>query len=233
MCALARTTLGTFILAGGDVVHHGGELRPSEYVPLPERITPSPFSNPPFRPGTFYPGALVETTAHPKYSSTEPFYEVTKLGFPDFHRETAKKSTRQLGQFDGNDDIFIVIAHDASLEDVIDFFPKKAKAWKEKGWKSIGLWKFLEDFAGAIKVLMHPKNYRDMALLASPNILSVVAIKPTCQNDNLRRSILQSSSTKASNTSDNAFGHGYGGLVSSVAGVMRQPGAAREEPHSG
>lgn len=52
--------------------------------------------------------------------------------------------------FDASDDIFIILAHDKSLLEVIDFFPNKANEWKTKGWKDTGRWRFLEDFKDAI-----------------------------------------------------------------------------------
>lgn len=30
--------------------------------------------------------------------------------------------------------------------DVLEFFPRDANAWKEKGWKEKGRWGFLQDF---------------------------------------------------------------------------------------
>lgn len=42
--ALARTHTSppAFIHLGGDSIHHSGEIRPTEYLPLPEFISPSP-----------------------------------------------------------------------------------------------------------------------------------------------------------------------------------------------
>ncbi|KAB2573350.1 Cytochrome P450 monooxygenase andK [Lasiodiplodia theobromae] len=153
ICGLARTTPNSFILTGGDIAHHGGEFRPSPFLPLPEQVAPSPFSSPPFQLGTFCPGALIEARIHPQQTGgrTTPFYKLAPTGVPDHDLETAQKSAEQLGEFDGDDDVFVIIAHDAKLKDIVDFYPKTANAWKEKGWKGVGLWRFLEDFAGAVK----------------------------------------------------------------------------------
>lgn len=51
--------------------------------------------------------------------------------------------------FDANDNVFVMIAHDTSLLGVVDFYPKKANHWQEKGWKKVGQWRFLEDFQNA------------------------------------------------------------------------------------
>lgn len=150
VCGLARTTPDSFILTGGDVAHHGGEFRPSPFLPLPEQLDPSPFSSPPFLPGTFCPGALIEEKVHPQHSRTTPFYKLARTGMSDFDLETAQQTVEQLGEFDGDDDVLVVIAHDTTLKDVVDFYPKTANSWKEKGWKGVGLWRFLSDFAGAL-----------------------------------------------------------------------------------
>ncbi|GME43684.1 Metallo-beta-lactamase superfamily protein [Neofusicoccum parvum] len=151
MCGLARTTPNSFILTGGDAAHHSGELRPSPFLPLPDKLTPSPFSNPPFQLGTFCPGALIEAQVHPQHSKTTPFYKLAPTGMPDHDLETAQKTVEQLGEFDGDDDVLVIVAHDGKLTDVVEFFPKAANAWREKGWKGLGLWRFLEDFAGVVK----------------------------------------------------------------------------------
>lgn len=82
----------------------------------------------------------------------EPFLEVTNpedgTGIShDF--KGAVESIRKLEDFDGNDDVFTVIAHDESLLDVVEFFPTTADGWKEKGWAEKGRWAFLGDFKEA------------------------------------------------------------------------------------
>lgn len=48
MCGLARTRADPpeFIFMGGDIAHHGGEFRPTEYLPIPENIVPNPLLAP-------------------------------------------------------------------------------------------------------------------------------------------------------------------------------------------
>ncbi len=43
------------------------------------------------------------------------------------------------------------MAHDESLLNVVDFFPKYANDFKSKGWAEKGRWLFLKDFAKAVK----------------------------------------------------------------------------------
>ena len=81
---------------------------------------------------------------------TEPFMIPAPGGARDV--ELSRKSTVSMEAFDASENIFTMIAHDATLLDVVEFFPKStANQWKEKGWKKQGLWKFLADFEEAVK----------------------------------------------------------------------------------
>lgn len=145
MCALARTSAdpAEFILLGGDVAHHASEFRPTEYVPLPENIEPNPLL-PPFAKSTFIcPGSIFEAI-HPNKSSTAPF--VKALGFMHDDSKGACESVEKLLPFDALENVFSVIAHDLSLKDIVEFYPKTLDCWKQKGWKEQGHWRFLRDF---------------------------------------------------------------------------------------
>ncbi|KAM5344623.1 hypothetical protein ACJ41O_013158 [Fusarium nematophilum] len=144
MAALARTTASTFILMGGDTCHHCACLRPSEHLPLPDSLSPSPFSKPPFLPGSVCPGEVL-VNMHPQHARDKPFYP-SLAEAPNHDVAEAENSVKKLIDFDAREDVFVVIAHDGSLLDVIDFFPKQANDWKEKGWKEEGKWRFLRDF---------------------------------------------------------------------------------------
>ncbi|PVH95102.1 Metallo-hydrolase/oxidoreductase [Periconia macrospinosa] len=61
----------------------------------------------------------------------------------------AQETIEKLKVFDGRDDVLIVIAHDATLLDVMEFFPKDMNNWKGKRWADRGRWRFLEDFMKA------------------------------------------------------------------------------------
>ncbi|KAH8803591.1 beta-lactamase-like protein [Xylogone sp. PMI_703] len=147
MCALARTTPSTFILMGGDGCHHCGCLRPNKHLPLPEEGSPSPFSTPPHLQSTICPGSLLEAI-HPKHSHTEPYYSQLTSA-PGRDVATAEATIGKMIPFDASEDVFVIIAHDKSLLDVVEFFPKSANEWKKKGWKDAGRWRFLEDFKDA------------------------------------------------------------------------------------
>ncbi|KAK5637084.1 hypothetical protein RRF57_012796 [Xylaria bambusicola] len=75
MCALARVTSNpdSFILMGGDAVHHGGELRPHHWHPLPDSILPNPFNvtSPAPCPGDIFHKLLLG-------GKDAPFYEPSR-----------------------------------------------------------------------------------------------------------------------------------------------------------
>ena len=132
---------------GGDIAHHGGEFRPTKYLPLPDNITPNPLVKPYERQAPICPGSMFEAV-HPNRNSTEPFYVPTKKGVHQ-DAQQAKESIDKMGEFDGHDNVFVNVAHDTSLYDVVEFFPKKANGWSKKGWREHGRWRFLKDFLAA------------------------------------------------------------------------------------
>ncbi|KAG8710777.1 hypothetical protein FRC11_004142 [Ceratobasidium sp. 423] len=146
ICGLARTTPDTFVFLGGDICHHSGEMRPTEYLPLPESITPNPF--PGKVKGIACPGSVL-LELHPKHSATEPFYRISSQGASSDPPE-AQKSLDKSMDFDCYENVFTIIAHDAELLDVVDFFPKTLNDWKARGYREKGLWKFVGDFREAV-----------------------------------------------------------------------------------
>lgn len=143
--ALARTSVepAQFILMGGDVVHHGGQFRPSQYIPLPDNITPSPLQSPYDTSQCACAGSLYQAI-HPKKSKTEPYMQAS--GFFHEDPQSACLSATKLIDFDAQEDVFVIFAHDKGLVDVVDFYPKTANGWKNKGWKEKAHWRFLRDF---------------------------------------------------------------------------------------
>ncbi|KIW12751.1 hypothetical protein PV08_07937 [Exophiala spinifera] len=144
LSALARTTADppTFIFMGGDIAHHGGEFRPTPYLPLPANIHLHPVKEPLLScPGEIF------VALHPKKSRTEPFNNPTTApGSWHYNPQEATLTIEKLTEFDAYEHIFPVIAHDNSLLDVVDFYPKSANDWLAKGWKQKSLWGFLSDY---------------------------------------------------------------------------------------
>ncbi|KAJ3012767.1 hypothetical protein HKX48_006095 [Thoreauomyces humboldtii] len=147
ICGLARTNASppSFILMGADTCHHGGQFRPTEQMPLPTLIMPSPFSSTsPIHPSPgICPGSLITSDVHPHRSTVRPFYNVTDA--PGRDTQLAEQAVTHLQDFDADENVFVVIAHDASLLGVVDFWPLSANTWKEKGWKEKTRWLFLKD----------------------------------------------------------------------------------------
>ena len=68
------------------------------------------------------------------------------------HEDPAKAldTVQKLKAFDAHDNVLVIIAHDPSLIDVLDFFPKTLNDWKKEGWAEAGRWRFLADFKDAV-----------------------------------------------------------------------------------
>lgn len=145
MMGLARTTRDTFVLMAADCCHHGGEFRPNKYQPLPESIDlPMTGRRKLQSLRSPCPGSLF-LNIHPKGSRTEAFYELVNPRDSDTVRE-AMRSQRKLEEFDANEDVLVLTAHDSDAADVIVFYPKTVNDWKSKGWKKQLHWAFLNDF---------------------------------------------------------------------------------------
>lgn len=146
---LARTSTNpdTFIFMGGDLCHHGGELRPSKHLPIPNEISPNPFQRRPGS-GSVCPGAMCHHLLRDRGRSvTEPFFD-PNLGhdIPECIRTIQKTQ-----EVDADENVFFISAHDDTIEGVVDLFPKYANDWKAKGWAAKLKWAFLRDFKDAIE----------------------------------------------------------------------------------
>ena len=146
MCGLARTTSSpdSFVFMGADACHHVGILRPTEYLPLPLNISPSPIER--LEAGGC-PGALLQQI-QPEQSASKPFFTLTKTLFPSY--DEALETVHKMEELDANAIVFVIIAHDVSLQEQIDFFPRTINDWMAKGMKPKTRWLFCKDFAGAI-----------------------------------------------------------------------------------
>lgn len=134
---------------GGDACHHGGEFRPSKYLPLPDSILPNPFSRSCSSP---CPGSLFDDLLGGHKS--RPFFEISNL--PDGKSvahdfDDAVLAIGKVQEADAREEILVVMAHDESLLEVVDFFPEEANGFVEKGWVRDGRWGFLKDFREAVK----------------------------------------------------------------------------------
>lgn len=152
MSGLARVTSSpdSFILMGGDISHHVGQFRPSLWHPLPSLLSPDPFNPKSLTP---CPGELFEHLL-PGNDRRQPFYKVArpKDGIQIAHDpDQADASISKLQATDALNEVLVIIAHDTSLMSVVDFFPKYADDFFNKGWAEDGRWLFLKDFVDAVR----------------------------------------------------------------------------------
>lgn len=154
VAGLARTTTNpsTFILMGGDLTHHGSEMRPNPYAPLPDSIPASTIPNIASHLSctTSCPGSIFEslqTILGRTPARTTPFLD------PSMGKDIplAIESIKKTMPADADENIFYIFAHDRKIMGVVDQIPKSANNWKEQGWREKLYWKFLEDFEGAVK----------------------------------------------------------------------------------
>jgi glyoxylase-like metal-dependent hydrolase (beta-lactamase superfamily II) len=144
ICGLARVTSSpnSFILMGGDACHHGGEFRPSPYLPLPDSISLDLKDG---KGRNMCPGSMFEDVLRDG-SKTKPFFGVAKAeGSVAYDADEAERTIEKVIEADASDEVLVVMAHDDSLVGIIDFFPKDANAFREKGWVEEGRWTFLKD----------------------------------------------------------------------------------------
>lgn len=143
---LARVTSNTFVFMGGDSAHHGGEIRPSELLPLPDTL-PMPSSKRYATSGC--PGEiLANLQPDSQAGKTKPFYEPSD----DFctNKEEAMQSIENIFQLDADENVIVILAHDRFLKDKIPLFPHSIASWKDNDLDTKTRWLFVDDFAGSV-----------------------------------------------------------------------------------
>ncbi|KAF7365237.1 Metallo-beta-lactamase superfamily protein [Mycena venus] len=144
VCALARVTSTSFVFLGGDGCHHPGMLRPTEklhrHFPCPGHLLAAARRSVSVK---HFPPADA-AGEFDLAARTTPMLNVSEEGlYEDTH--TARSSIAKMGNFDANKDVFVVIAHDETLPDVIGPFPVLLNDWKAKGLKDRVLWAFVDE----------------------------------------------------------------------------------------
>lgn len=151
MAGLARTTTDpdTFILMGGDLCHHGGEIRPSPYQGIPRGLSQHLSLSDSLRlllsrcPATVFDEINVKRGR----KAGETFFD-PNIGHD---KEQAIETIKEAQKADAQENVFCIFAHDMSVMGIVDEFPKTANDWKAKGWKDKTHWRFLNDLEGAVK----------------------------------------------------------------------------------
>lgn len=128
------------MLLGGDVCHYGGIFRPSKYLPVPDSIVPHPCH--PNGDVALCPGGAWEELQRSRGRGVDD-----PLFAPTFGHDIPQiiETIGKLQEADCLDNVFVIIAHDATVRDVVDQFPLSLNHWKEKGWAKDLKWAFLRD----------------------------------------------------------------------------------------
>ncbi|KAF1813002.1 metallo-beta-lactamase superfamily protein [Eremomyces bilateralis CBS 781.70] len=154
LCALARVTDGDrqgFVLMGADAAHHAGEFRPSPYLPLPKDISPNPLegiSNSRFATGHVCPGEIFlhgdGEDGGPKRADHRFLAPAKGLSVDG---EKASWTIEGLEEFDASDEVLVVLAHDSTVQGMLNFFPKGIEGQMRQDVKNKVRWRWLADFA--------------------------------------------------------------------------------------
>lgn len=91
------------------------------------------------------PCAQLLRLLHTSGNNDKAIYELAPLLQEDAGK--AQETLEKLKAFDGRDDVMVVLAHDASFLDVLEFFPRSINDWMAKGWDEQARWLFLQDTA--------------------------------------------------------------------------------------
>ncbi|KAJ7146201.1 beta-lactamase-like protein [Mycena epipterygia] len=146
MTALARVTPTSFIVLGGDALHHAGQLRPhgafEENFPCPGDILAAArgaISTDFFWSDASTPGAFdLPSRAQPLFavSDTPDSFYVDPIA--------ATVSIDKLAALDADADFFVLIAHDLSVSATLPFFPASLAGWQAAGLKPATVWQFVD-----------------------------------------------------------------------------------------
>jgi hypothetical protein len=141
MAALARVTPTSFILLAGDAFHQAGQIRPSPHLStsfhVPVDILDASRHN---ISRKFFFAPDDNTDLH---NRTVPFLAIA-TGKESLYQDpvTSRVSQFVLGVFDSDEDVLVLAAHDASMNDLLDFFPNTLNDWQKRGIKDRGVWNF-------------------------------------------------------------------------------------------
>jgi hypothetical protein len=163
MAGLARVTPTSFILLAGDAFHQAGQIRTSPHLstsfPVPPDILNASLHNI-ARKYFFAPDDYTDL-----HNRTVPFLAIA-TGAESLYQdpETSRVSQFKLGVFDSDEDVLVLSSHDASMNDLLKFFPDTINDWQKRGIKDRGVWNFAN---------ISSKGYRLMALDTGNSVGSV------------------------------------------------------------
>ncbi|KAJ7237523.1 hypothetical protein B0H12DRAFT_1190546 [Mycena haematopus] len=167
MSALARVTPSSFIVLGGDTLHHVGQLRPSgafqATVPCPGELLADARSA---ISTDFFWSAKTTPGAFDLPSRTQPFFALSDLA-DSFYVDpvAATVSVDKLAAFDADADFFTIIAHDRSILSTLPYFPASLSTWQADGLKGKTAWLFVDPTNPAF--LLSPASANSSSLEAA------------------------------------------------------------------
>lgn len=147
LSALVRTSSDTFVVLGADAIHDSGEIRPSQYLPVPDTSDLG---------ACLHPG---QTLCCPGHVVQE--FQVSRGRKPDealfnptagYNLHDVRRTIKNLQEIDWNERFFLIYAHDAAVGEIVDLFPKPLKSWKENGWDELARWKFLSNYIPSLRL---------------------------------------------------------------------------------
>jgi hypothetical protein len=121
------------------------QLRPSQFRALPHNLDAKLLDQPSSLGSGPCPCAQLLRLLHNGDKSDNAIYELVPFLQEDASK--AQETLQKLKAFDGRDDVMVVLAHDASFLDVLDFFPHSINDWKAKGWDEEARWLFLREIS--------------------------------------------------------------------------------------
>ncbi len=127
------------------LIRYTGDIRPTEYIPLPDQIPEALLDKRLPRPCP----CSIFTAYHPdqENSRSTPFFKCNS-GKSSFYVDppTAQASIQTLIEFDANEKVCTLIAHDPAPLKTMTFFPNGTiNNWYEKGLKPEMHWDFLNE----------------------------------------------------------------------------------------
>lgn len=148
--ALVRTTAkpDSFMFLGGDLCHHGAEIRPSPYLPYPESISPRLLDLEGEILARSCPGAFITEMVHQSRGRAKDTAAFDAIIGHDI--ATAIDTTNKAQELDCQDNVLFVFAHDDTLleESSVALFPGYMNDWYSRGVAKKVKWKYLRAFRG-------------------------------------------------------------------------------------
>lgn len=86
---------------------------------------------------------------HREKSAVAPYYLVTEGFAHDL--DVCNWTIAGLQEFDAAENVLLVVAHDDSVGDVLEFYPDSINRWAEKDMAIKARWSFLADFEDALE----------------------------------------------------------------------------------